>query len=245
MKIIISPAKKMNIEQDIPHKSLPVFLDYTQEIKNTIQSLSYNDLKTLWKCNDKLVQLNFDRFSNMDLEKSLSPAILSYEGLQYQYIGANVLNNNAIKYIEDNLRIISGFYGVLRPFDGVTPYRLEMQAKLSIDNKKNLYDYWGNKIYKEIFKNNDIVLNLASKEYSQCVERYIKDDDKFITCLFYENENGNFKQKSTLAKMARGSMVRFLAENNIDNTDDIKKFNDFGFIFNGDMSSGDKLVFVK
>lgn len=245
MKIIISPAKKMNIEQDVSHKSLPVFLGNTQEIKNTIQGLSYEDLKDIWKCNDNLAKLNFDRFCNMDLERSLSPAIFSYEGLQYQYIGANVLDNNALKYIADNLRIISGFYGVLRPFDGVTPYRLEMQAKISIDNKKNLYDYWGDKLYKEIFKDNDMVLNLASKEYSECIERHLKSNDKFITCLFYEDVNGKFKQKATLAKMARGSMVRFLAENNIDNIDDIKKFNDFGFSFNNDMSSEDKLVFVK
>lgn len=245
MKIIISPAKKMNIEQDVSHKSLPVFLGNTQEIKNTIQGLSYEALKDIWKCNDNLAKLNFDRFCNMDLERSLSPAIFSYEGLQYQYIGANVLDNNAMEYIADNLRIISGFYGVLRPFDGVTPYRLEMQAKLSVDNKKNLYDYWGDKIYKEIFKDNDIVLNLASKEYSECIERYIKSDDKFITCLFYEDVMGKFKQKATLAKIARGSMVRFLAENNIDNIDDIKKFNDFGFSFNNDMSLEDKLIFVK
>lgn len=245
MKIIISPAKKMNIEQDVSHKSLPVFLGNTQEIKNTIQGLSYEALKDIWKCNDNLAKLNFDRFCNMDLERSLSPAIFSYEGLQYQYIGAGVLDNNALEYIADNLRIISGFYGVLRPFDGVTPYRLEMQAKISIDNKKNLYDYWGDKLYKEIFKDNDMVLNLASKEYSECIERHLKSNDKFITCLFYENVNGKFKQKATLAKMARGSMVRFLAENNIDNIDNIKKFNDFGFSFNNDMSSEDKLVFVK
>lgn len=245
MKIIISPAKKMNIEQDVSHKSLPVFLGNTQEIKNTIQGLSYEALKDIWKCNDNLAKLNFDRFCNMDLERSLSPAIFSYEGLQYQYIGANVLDNNALEYIADNLKIISGFYGVLRPFDGVTPYRLEMQAKISIDNKKNLYDYWGDKLYKEIFKDNDMVLNLASKEYSECIERHLKSNDKFITCLFYENVNGKFKQKATLAKMARGFMVRFLAENNIDNINDIKKFNDFGFSFNNDMSSEDKLVFVK
>lgn len=245
MKIIISPAKKMNTEHDISHKSLPVFLDYTQEIKNTIQGLSYEALKDIWKCNDNLAKLNFDRFCNMDLERSLSPAIFSYEGLQYQYIGANVLDNNALEYIADNLRIISGFYGVLRPFDGVTPYRLEMQAKLSVDNKKNLYDYWGDKLYKEIFKDNDMVLNLASKEYSECIERHLKSNDKFITCLFYEDVMGKFKQKATLAKIARGSMVRFLAENNIDNIDDIKKFNDFGFNFNNDMSSKDILVFVK
>lgn len=245
MKIIISPAKKMNIEQDVSHKSLPVFLGNTQEIKNTIQGLSYEALKDIWKCNDNLAKLNFDRFCNMDLERSLSPAIFSYEGLQYQYIGAGVLDNNALEYIADNLRIISGFYGVLRPFDGVTPYRLEMQAKISIDNKKNLYDYWGDKLYKEIFKDNDMVLNLASKEYSECIERHLKSNDKFITCLFYENVNGKFKQKATLAKMARGSMVRFLAENNIDNIDDIKKFNDFSFSFNNDMSSKDKLIFVK
>ena len=245
MKIIISPAKKMNIEQDFAFKSLPTFLENTKEIKNVIKSLNYDTLKNIWKCNDNLAKLNFERFNTMNLEKNLSPALFSYEGIQYQYIGANVLDNNALKYLEDNLRILSGFYGVLKPFDGVTPYRLEMQAKLSVNNKKDLYLFWGDKIYKEVFKNNELVLNLASKEYSKAVENYLTANNNFVTCLFYENVNGKHTQKATLAKMARGTMVRFLAENNVDNLEKVKSFNDFGFKFCSNMASENTLGFVK
>lgn len=245
MKIIISPAKKMNIENEISYRSIPVLIENTREIMTTMKAMTYDDLKSLWKCNDKLAQLNFDRFSNMDIDNNLSPAIYSYEGLQYQYIGANVIDSNSLEYLQRNLRILSGFYGVLKPFDGIVPYRLEMQASLSINGKKNMYDYWGNKIYNEIFKDNDIVINLASKEYSISVEKFLKSNDKFITCFFYENVNGRYKQKATLAKTARGSMVRFIAQNNIDNIYDITKFNDFNFVFNSKLSSENTLVFVK
>ena len=173
MKIIISPAKKMNIENEISYRSIPVLIENTREIMTTMKAMTYDDLKSLWKCNDKLAQLNFDRFRNMDIDNNLSPAMYSYEGLQYQYIGANVLDSNSLEYLQRNLRILSGFYGVLKPFDGIVPYRLEMQASLSINGKKNMYDYWGNKIYNEIFKDNDIVINLASKEYSISVEKFL------------------------------------------------------------------------
>ena len=131
MKIIISPTKKMRVETDsLPWQDLPLFLDKTEQIYKVLQSTPANELQKIWKCNDKIAALNVERIQNMDLYHGLTPAILAYEGIQFQYMAPGVFTEAEFEYIQEHLRILSGFYGVLRPFDGVTPYRLEMQAKL-------------------------------------------------------------------------------------------------------------------
>ena len=128
MRIIISPAKKMKVDTDsFPYRDLPVFLSNTEEICGELQSMSYEELKKLWKCNDQIAQLNVRRLQDMDLYNRLTPAVLAYEGIQYQYMAPGVFTDQEYAYIQEHLRILSGFYGILRPFDGVTPYRLEMQ----------------------------------------------------------------------------------------------------------------------
>lgn len=137
MRIIISPAKKMNVDTDTYRVTgLPMFLEDTKQLMQEIRGLSYSEAKVLWKCNDKLAELNYQRFQDMDLEHGLTPAVLTYEGLQYQHMAPDIFTEEALSYIEEHLRILSGFYGILKPFDGVTPYRLEMQAKLSVNGKK-------------------------------------------------------------------------------------------------------------
>lgn len=164
MKIIISPAKKMEIcNDDILSESTPCFIEKTQILYEVLRNLSYEDLKLLLSCNDDIALLNFERYAHMNLKKNLTPAILSYNGIQYKYMAPNVFNNNEFDYLKRHLRILSGFYGILNPFDGVVLYRLEMQAKLKFDNYKNLYNFWGDSIYKELTKNDNIILNLASK----------------------------------------------------------------------------------
>ena len=131
MRIIISPAKKMNVDTDsLPCRGLPRFLDRAEILLERLRELDYEELKALWKCNDKLARLNADRVADMDLYRQLTPALLSYEGIQYRYMAPGVLSDTELDYLQEHLRILSGFYGVLRPFDGVTPYWLEMQAKL-------------------------------------------------------------------------------------------------------------------
>ena len=140
MKIIISPAKKMNVDTDsLPIDSLPPFLPQTERLLSALQTMSPKELQSLWKCNDNLAQLNIERLKAMTLRQNLTPAILSYEGIQYRYIAPGVMSAGQLEYLREHLRILSGFYGLLRPFDGVTPYRLEMQAKLSVDGAKDLY----------------------------------------------------------------------------------------------------------
>ena len=155
-----------------------------------------------------------------------------------------VFSEGALTYIQKNLRILSGFYGVLKPFDGVTPYRLEMQAKLSVQGKKDLYDFWGERLYRELTDGDHLILNLASKEYAKAVEKYLTPEDRFITVEFGERKDGKVKQKATLAKMARGEMVRFMAENNIQDPEEIKAFHELGFSFEGMLSDEKKFVFI-
>ena len=140
----------------------------------------------------------------MDLNKRLTPAILSYEGIQYQYMAPAIFEKGMLDYIQEHLRILSGFYGVLRPMDGVTPYRLEMQARASIDGSKNLYDFWGEELYEEVRDESGIIINLASKEYSKAIEGFLTPKDTMITCVFGDLEDGKVVQKGTYAKMARG-----------------------------------------
>ena len=247
MKIIISPAKKMNVDTDtFAPMGLPVFLSRTKELMDYMKGLSYEEAKNLWSCNDKIAAQNFERYAQMDLERGLTPAIISYEGIQYQYMSPMVFSETALDYVQKNLRILSGFYGIVRPFDGVTPYRLEMRAKASIGGFKDLYEYWGDSLYQELTSDGDrLILNLASKEYSKCIEKYLGENDLFVTCVFGEKIDGKVVQKGTLAKMARGEMVRFLAENEIDSLEGVKKFHGLGYEFSQELSGEKEYIFIK
>ena len=181
----------------------------------------------------------------MNLERNLTPAVFAYDGLQYQHIAPNVLDEEALDYLQKNLRILSGFYGILRAFDGVVPYRLEMQARLACDGYKNLYAFWNSLLYDDLTKDDGEVLNLASKEYSKAVEPYVNSGVRFVACVFGTYVNGKLQVKATEAKMARGEMVRLCAENNVQSVDEVKTYNVRGYVFNDELSSEKEFVFVK
>ena len=246
MKIIISPAKKMRVDNDtfVP-LSKPAFLDKTEKIKEALTKMELPALQKLWECNDEIAELNFNRLRNMNLERNLTPAVFAYDGLQYQHIAPNVLDEAALNYLQKNLKILSGFYGILRAFDGVVPYRLEMQARLACDGYKNLYAFWNSLLYDELAKDDGEVLNLASKEYSKAVEPFVKNGVRFVTCVFGTYVKGKLKVKATEAKMARGEMVRLCAENNVQSVDEVKVYNVRGYVFNEELSSENEFVFVK
>ena len=245
MRIIISPAKKMKVDTDsLPYRDLPGFLSKTEELVRILQSMSAEELKKLWKCNDQIAQLNIRRLQNMDLHNRLTPAVLAYEGIQYQYMAPGVFTEQAFDYIQEHLRILSGFYGILKPFDGVTPYRLEMQAKLRAGESKDLYAYWGNSLAKALYTESDCIVNLASKEYSVCVSKYLPENVRFITCAFGEEKNGKVIEKGTMCKMARGEMVRFMAENQITDPEQIKSFDRLNYRFDSTRSNEYLFVFI-
>lgn len=246
MKIIVSPAKKMNINTDsLEPLGLPTFIDKSTEILAWLKDKSEDELKELWKCNDKIAEQNVKRLEDMDLYHRLTPAILSYEGIAYQYMAPVVFEDGHFDYVQKHLRILSAFYGSLKPMDGVTPYRLEMQAKPRIGNTKNLYEYWGDLLYKDVRDESGIIINLASKEYSKSIEKYLSAEDTYITITFCELVNGRLVTKGTYAKMARGEMVRYMAENGIENPVKIKCFNRLGYIYRDDLSSETEYVFER
>ena len=246
MRIIISPAKKMKVDTDsFPYRDLPEFLSNTEEIRGELQSMSYEELKKLWKCNDRIAQLNVRRLREMDLLGRLTPAVLAYEGIQYQYMAPGVFTDQEFGYIQEHLRILSGFYGILRPFDGVTPYRLEMQAKLKIGACKDLYAYWGDRLAQTLCAESNCILNLASREYSICVSKYLPDTARFITCVFGEENDGKVIEKGTMCKMARGEMVRFMAQYQIENPDQIKSFDRLNYRFDESRSDDSTYIFLR
>ena len=147
-------------------------------------------------------------------------------------------------YVQEHLRILSGFYGVLKPLDGVTPYRLEMQAKASVNGFRNLYDFWGDSLYREVFPEDRVIINLASKEYSKCVEKYLQPQDTYITVVFGELVRDKVVTNGVYAKMARGEMVRFMAETGAQHPEQIKAF-DRGYRFDEKRSTDTEYVFIR
>lgn len=246
MKIIIAPAKKMKTDLDtLAPRELPQFLPETAHLLATLRPLSPHQLQTLWRCNDAIAALNIHRLATMDLEKGLTPALLSYVGIQYQYMAPTVFETGQFEYIQQHLRILSGFYGILRPFDGVTPYRLEMQARLAVDGHKDLYGFWGDKLAKSLENETDFILNLASKEYSKAVRPHLSSKTRFLTCTFAEYRGEKLVEKGSLCKMARGQMVRWMAENQIENPRELLEFCDLGYHYKLELSEENHYIFVK
>ena len=246
MKIILSPAKKMKVDTDsLEPLGLPQFVEQADGLLSWLRGQSGEELQGLWKCNDSIARENFDRISHMDLRRNLTPAVLAYEGIAYQYMAPAVFEREQYEYVQEHLRILSAFYGVLRPMDGVVPYRLEMQAKAAVGGHKNLYEFWGDKLYREIDDGDRIILNLASKEYFKCIEKYLEPEDTCVTCIFGERKGDKVIQKGTQAKMARGEMVRFMAEREIVKVEEIRGFDRLGYRFEEELSSGKEYVFLK
>ena len=246
MRIIIAPAKKMVVDTDsFAADSLPQFLEQTERLKAVLQGMSLKELQTLWKCNDAIAKLNVDRLEHMDLRRGLTPAVIAYEGIQYRYMAPGVMEAAHLDYLREYLRILSGFYGLLRPFDGVTPYRLEMQARLAVDDCRDLYRFWGDHLARRLASETDFVLNLASKEYSKAVEPHLPGTVRFLTCTFGEWKGGKIIEKGTMCKMARGQMVRWLAENKVTNAADIRAFDQLDYHFRLDLSTENHCVFLK
>ena len=181
----------------------------------------------------------------MDLWKHLSPALLAYDGIQYTYMAPAVFEDGQFDYVQEHLRILSGFYGVVKPMDGVVPYRLEMQAKAAVAGHKNLYDFWGGDLYREVLGGSRIIINLASKEYSKCIEKYLRPEDRYITCVFGEPQGNKIVQKGVYAKMARGEMVRFMAGIQAEEPEQMKAFSWSGYHFDDDRSSDTEYVFIR
>ncbi len=246
LKIIISPAKRMQTDFDsMPVRSMPVFSEKTALLQSYLKSLTLSELQNLLKCNDKIAEENYIRYQQMGLTQLRTPAIFAYQGIQYQYMGQSVFTEQQFDYLQSHLRILSGLYGSLRPFDGIELYRLEMQSPVKTAFCQNLYDFWSDDIGNELSQNNDVVINLASNEYEKAARKGVDTSLRWVSVRFCELRDKKLREKGTQVKMARGAMVRFMAEENISEADDLKSFTGLGYRYAPEFPQVYLLVFVK
>lgn len=246
MKVIISPSKTMvECVECNRALSLPNNAKETNEIMKRLKELTVEDIRQLMKINDRLAELNKSRYDTIKLDTNGNPAILSYDGLQYKNMQLDKFTEDEIEFLDNHIRIISGLYGVLKPFNSIYPYRLEMQSKIQIGDATCLYDFWNSNIYKTLEKETDTIINLASLEYSKIIKPYIQKDMNYITCVFKVKKGDKLKVESTASKIARGQMIHYIIKNKIDRAPRLKDFNYDGYSFMEELSTKEEYVFVK
>ncbi|WP_461213353.1 peroxide stress protein YaaA [Lacticaseibacillus sp. GG6-2] len=246
MQLIIAPAKKMRIDPDsFAPQAYPQYLDQTKQILATLRTLDRDQLQKIWACSDKLATESFRQLQQLRLEQApLTPAIIAFVGVQYQSMAPDLFTESALQYIQTNLRILSGFYGILRPFDAIVPYRLEMGSRLAVGGAKDLYAFWGSRLHDALDFTQGPVINLASAEYAKAIRPFLQPGERLVDVRFGHLVNGRIKTCATKAKIARGAMVRFLAENNVTTADGIDAFDHPLYHFAPTYSSAEEFVFL-
>ena len=232
MKIIISPAKKMATDNFVNIGTSIQFLKETNYLLKELKTYMVSDIKSLMKLSDNLAQLNWQRFQNWN-SKDVGQALFMFKGDVYQGLKADTLSNIELDFAQENLRIISGLYGLLKPKDLIFPYRLEMGTKLKTKSGNNLYEFWEDRLHLALLselKNGDEIINLASEEYSKAIQLN-KFSNPVITPVFKDFRNGKLKVISFFAKRARGEMVNFIIKNKIIKSEDLKSFSNLGYQF--------------
>ena len=254
MLTIISPAKKLDYSQPASsHKySQPLFLEHSEQLLDELRELSPEDICSLMSLSDKLGALNFERFQEWQTPFSIEnakQAVLAFKGDVYQGLDADNMSADELNFAQDNLRILSGLYGLLRPLDLMQPYRLEMGTQFANQRGSNLYQFWGSIITDELKKllsarKGSVLVNLASNEYFKSVQPKNLEAD-VITPVFMDQKNDKYKIISFFAKRARGLMSAFIIKNKINAVEQLKEFNTDGYSYNSAMSEGNKWVFCR
>lgn len=243
MIILLSPAKSLDFESSFNCKkhSQPRFESETKKLALLMKKYSVSDLEKLMVISKKLAELNFERFKNFEKNQSRQ-ALLAFDGDVYAGIEKEKFSEKDFDFAQNHVRILSGFYGLLRPLDLIKPYRLEMGTKLKT---QSLYEFWGDKISDELEKSEEKTLvNLASEEYFGAVNPK-KISKKIVNIIFKENKNGIYKIIGINAKKARGLMTNFVIKNKIDDVEKLKKFSEEEYRFEKTLSGELNWVFVR
>ena len=253
MKIVISPAKSLDFENQLPTKlySEYSFVKQSLTIDKVLKKQKPKQLIELMDISDKLADLNWQRNQERNLAEmtveNARPAVFAFSGDVYIGLDAYSLSEDKINVLQDKLRILSGLYGLLKPLDLMQPYRLEMGTKLPVGKNKNLYEFWKPIIAKQLnaeLQKEELFVNLASNEYFDAVDVKILKVP-VITPEFKDYKDGKLKMISFFAKKARGMMVRYIIDTNAETIDDLKGFNYEGYAFDANLSKGNKLVFTR
>lgn len=252
MKLVLSPAKSLDFESKLPaHRSTEaLFLSESERINKLLKKQSVKKLGQLMNISIDLSELNYQRNQNWQLpfpENEARQAIYAFNGDVYRGLDAYTISEDKLKNTQNTVRILSGLYGLLKPFDLIMPYRLEMGTKFPVGKSKNLYDFWKVKITNALnseMEENEILLNLASNEYFKAIDtKSLKGN--LIHVDFKEFKNGQYKTIGFFAKYARGLMARFVINNSINDLDGLKTFDLENYAFDTNLSDGNNLVFTR
>ena len=254
MKIVISPAKTLDYESELPTQkhTVPVFLKEAKQIHKVVKTLKPKDLVELMDISENLADLNWKRnqakgFGSKIIKENSRQAAYAFKGDVYIGLDAYTIPTDKIDELQNKLRILSGLYGILKPLDIIQPYRLEMGTHLSIGDHKNLYEFWKPSVAKALnkeLKKGELFINLASNEYFSAVDTKLLKVP-VITPEFKDYKDGKLKIISFFAKKARGMMVRYIIDTNAETVDELKGFNYEGYAFDSNLSKGNTLVFTR
>ena len=252
MKLVISPAKSLNYESELPtgFSSQNCFLNEASGLINLLRKKSTKELSDLMNISPKISAVNYERNQQWQLpfnSNNARQAVYAFSGDVYQGLDSYSIPKNKIDRLQDTVRIISGLYGILKPMDLIQPYRLEMGTKLQINKSKNLYEFWRSRVtsfLNDEMKQDEILFNLASQEYFKAIDIKVLKA-KLIHIDFKEFKDGNYKTIAIFSKRARGLMTRFIVENNAQTVEDIKVFNLNRYRYDKSLSSENRLVFSR
>ena len=254
MLIVISPAKTLDYDTPLKTRTFtqPDYLDRSQQLITRMREFSSRDISELMNVSTKIADLNFDRYKSWRkkfTQENARQAILAFKGDVYTGLDAESFSARDFKFAQAHLRVLSGLYGLLRPLDLMQPYRLEMGTKLSTKQGKNLYEFWDTQITDGLNQQlkkikSEYLINLASNEYFKSVKpKHLNAE--IIVPEFKDYKNGQYKMLGVYAKKARGTMSRFIIQNQLSDPEAIKDFNEDGYSFNKKLSKNNHWVFTR
>ncbi len=252
MKLVISPAKSLDFERELPTGKTTEarFLKQSERLNKLLKKKSARNLSKLMHISDALGYLNYERNQAWELpftKDNARQAVYAFNGDVYRGLDAYTIPEEKMETLENTVRIISGLYGVLKPLDLIQAYRLEMGTKFPVGKNKNLYEFWKKEITKSLneeLEDDELFLNLASVEYFKAIDvKTLKVP--VISASFKEFKNGEYKNIAIFAKLARGLMSRYVIDTNANTIDDVKGFNYEGYGFSEELSSEKELVFTR
>ncbi len=253
MLLVISPAKKLDYKDALPEIGManPQFLAEAETIAAIMQKKSRAEIKQLMKLSDNLAELNYTRYQNWTAATGIEvakQAILAFKGDVYAGMNAATFEMGDFEFAQKHLRILSGFYGLLRPLDMIQAHRLEMGARLENPKGKNLYEYWQDLVTplvdKDVQDAGGILINLASNEYFKVLDQQ-KLQSSVIMPIFKDYKNGVYKAISLYAKRARGMMSAFCIQNRLEEPDQLKAFSEAGYSFSSEDSDEVRFIFTR
>ena len=256
MITIISPATTMNFDKNIKLEkaSNPVFSKDIDYLISLLKEFNIDDISELMNLSEDLAKLNYDRYQSfLDKNNKKLQSILAFDGEVFNSMQVSDFTECDFEFANEHIRIMSGLYGILYPFDLIEPYRLEMKAKLKNECGNDLYKFWKSKITNFIIEelkgsDNKVLVNLASSEYLKCIDlKSIKNEFKFIDVVFkdYDVKSDSYKVKGLYAKKARGYMCKFIVKNKIDTLEDLLSFNEEGYSYNSELSNHEVITFTR